>query len=93
MLILDTNFNTSNTNLCPPVLRRYGHGVGSLNVYVRTGGEDRKIWGLTGDAGNNWYMGQAPIASTDNFRVRIRSGVELDTNLRKVSQSPPPLVV
>ena len=43
--------------------------MGSLNVYVRTGGEDRKIWGLTGDAGNNWYMGQAPIASTDNFRV------------------------
>ena len=86
MLILDTNFNTSNTNLCP--LSRYGHGVGSLNVYVRTGGEDRKIWGLTGDAGNNWYMGQAPIASTDNFRVRMCSGVELQTNLREVSQSP-----
>ena len=32
--------------------------------------QDRKIWGLTGDAGNNWYMGQAPIASTENFRVR-----------------------
>ena len=31
--------------------------------------QDRKIWGLTGDAGNNWYMGQAPIASTENFRV------------------------
>ena len=56
--------------------------MGSLNVYVRTGGEDRKIWGLTGDAGNNWYMGQAPIASTDNFRVSMRSGVELETNLR-----------
>ena len=30
----------------------YGNGIGSLNVYVRganTG--DRKIWGLTGDAG------------------------------------------
>ena len=51
----------------------YGHGVGSLNVYVRGGqAEDRKIWGLTGDAGNNWYMGQAPIASTENFRVSIR---------------------
>ena len=49
----------------------YGHGIGSLNVYVRSGGKDRKIWGLTGDAGNNWYMGQAPIASTDTFRVRI----------------------
>ena len=50
----------------------YGHGVGELNVYVRGGqAKDRKIWGLTGDAGNNWYMGQAPIASTDTFRVRI----------------------
>lgn len=49
----------------------FGHGVGSLNVYVRAGAKDRKIWGLTGDAGNNWYMGQAPIASTDNFRVSI----------------------
>ena len=48
----------------------YGHGVGSLNVYVRSGDKDRRIWGLTGGAGNNWYMGQAPIASTDNFRVR-----------------------
>ena len=48
----------------------YGHGIGSLNVYVRGGGsKDRKIWGLTGDAGNNWYMGQAPIASTETFRV------------------------
>ena len=51
----------------------YGHGIGSLNVYVRGGQpEDRKIWGLTGDAGNNWYMGQAPIASTENFRVSTR---------------------
>ena len=40
-------------------------------MYVRAGAKDRKIWGLTGDAGNNWYMGQAPIASTDNFRVSI----------------------
>ena len=48
-----------------------GHGGGSLNVCVRAGAKGRKIWGLTGDAGNNWYMGQAPIASTDNFRVSI----------------------
>ena len=48
----------------------YGHGIGSLNVYVRGGqAKDRKIWGLTGDAGNNWYMGQEPIASTETFRV------------------------
>ena len=53
----------------------FGHGVGSLNVYVRAGDKDRKIWGLTGDAGNNWYMGQAPIASTDNFRVSMEDSL------------------
>ena len=50
----------------------YGNGIGSLNVYVRGASSgDSKIWGLTGDAGNNWYMGQAPIAATESFRVRI----------------------
>ena len=29
----------------------FGNGIGSLNVYVRDGETDRKIWGLTGDAG------------------------------------------
>ena len=44
--------------------------IGELNVYVQNGGkEDSKIWGLSGDAGNNWYMGQAPIASSSPFKV------------------------
>ena len=48
----------------------YGNGVGSLNVYVREESSgNKRIWGLTGDAGNNWYMGQAPISSTQSFRV------------------------
>ena len=53
------------------LVHMYGNGIGSLNVYVRGASSgDIKIWGLTGDAGNNWYMGQAPIAATENFRVR-----------------------
>ena len=52
----------------------YGNGIGSLNVYVRgSSSGDIKIWSLTGDAGNNWYMGQAPISATENFRVRNHS--------------------
>jgi len=48
----------------------YGSGIGDLNVYVRTNnGKDRKVWGLSGDAGNNWYMAQAPVASVQPFRV------------------------
>ena len=51
----------------------FGSGIGELNVFVRssTSGEDAKIWGLSGDAGNNWYMGQAPISSSSPFKVSI----------------------
>ena len=48
----------------------YGSGIGDLNVYMRVGSDDKKIWGLSGDAGNNWYMAQAPIASTDSYKVK-----------------------
>ncbi len=47
----------------------YGSGIGDLNVYVRTDDGDRKVWGLSGDAGNNWYMAQVPIASTSEYSV------------------------
>ena len=50
----------------------FGSGIGELNVFIRTiGGSapDRKIWGLNGDAGNNWYMAQAPVASSKPFKV------------------------
>ena len=51
----------------------FGSGIGELNVFVRssTSGEDAKIWGLSGDAGNNWYMGQAPISSSSPFKVSL----------------------
>jgi len=51
----------------------FGSGIGELNVYIRTIGgtsdPDKKIWGLIGDAGNNWYMGQAPVASSRPFKI------------------------
>ena len=51
----------------------FGSGIGELNVYVRTiGGSkpDLKIWSLNGDKGNNWYMAQAPVASSKPFKVK-----------------------
>ena len=55
----------------------FGSGIGELNVYIRTIGgtsdPDKKIWGLNGDAGNNWYMAQAPVASSRPFKVCINS--------------------
>ena len=53
----------------------FGSGIGELNVYIRAiGGSaaDRKIWGLSGDAGNNWYMAQAPVASSKPFKVSMK---------------------
>ena len=47
----------------------YGSGVGDLNVYLRSGNRDRKVWGLSGDAGNNWYLAQAAVASSTPFKV------------------------
>lgn len=60
----------SNSPLCLRFwTHMYGSGIGDLNVYVRVDGSDKKVWGLSGDAGNNWYMAQTPIASTSAFRV------------------------
>lgn len=48
----------------------FGSGIGELNVYVNQGSKDmKKIWSLSGDAGNNWYMGQAPISSIQPYKV------------------------
>ena len=48
----------------------FGSGIGELNVYVSQGSKDmKKIWSLSGDAGNNWYMGQAPISSIQPYKV------------------------
>ena len=51
----------------------YGSGVGDLNVYLRSGNRDRKIWGLSGDAGNNWYLAQAAVASSTPFKVHKKT--------------------
>ena len=80
-LLMSEEFPATDKSAAGPLCLRfwthmYGNGVGDLNVYVRgasTG--DSKIWGLSGDAGNNWYMGQAPIASTQAFRVILVSSI------------------
>lgn len=60
----------SNSPLCLRFwTHMFGSGIGDLNVYIRSDGSDRKVWGLSGDAGNNWYMAQAPIASPKPFSI------------------------
>ena len=49
----------------------FGSGIGELNVYIKNGNSEmKKIWSLSGDAGNNWYMGQAPISSLQPYKVQ-----------------------
>ena len=60
----------------------FGSGIGELNVYVRPIGSsqpDKKVWGLNGDAGNNWYMAQAPVASSKPFKVIVARSNEFPT--------------
>jgi len=48
----------------------FGSGIGELNVYIKSGSSGmKKIWSLSGDAGNNWYMGQAPISSVETYKI------------------------
>ena len=50
----------------------FGSGIGELNVYIKSGSSGmQKIWSLSGDAGNNWYMGQAPISSLQAYQVTL----------------------
>ena len=49
----------------------FGNGIGALRVVIfnsRTK-TDEVIWKLNGEAGNEWYQGQVPIASPDPFKV------------------------
>lgn len=52
----------------------YGATVGTLNLYVKTGlGNSTKseslIWALSGNFGDQWMNGQAPIISTQRYQV------------------------
>jgi len=52
----------------------YGATVGTLNIYVKTGlGNSTKsesiIWALSGNFGDQWMNGQAPIQSTQRYQV------------------------
>lgn len=53
----------------------FGNGIGTLRVWVRPtdGVTDenpaKMLWEMSGDAGNNWYMAQLPIASASPFQI------------------------
>jgi hypothetical protein len=52
----------------------YGSTVGTLNVYAKTGpgnssSAEQKIWSLSGNFGDQWMNGQAPISSKVWYQV------------------------
>ena len=48
----------------------YGSNIGTLNVYaVYSNLANRTLWTLSGDQGNTWKNGQAPVASGIPYNV------------------------
>jgi hypothetical protein len=50
----------------------YGSNIGTLNVYaVYSNLANRTLWTLSGDQGNTWKNGQAPVASGIPYNVCV----------------------
>ena len=52
-----------------------GSGVGTLNLFIKTGpgSTNEKItWQLSGNQGNKWREGTAPIYSRQDFYVSLK---------------------
>lgn len=62
----------------------YGVGMGTLNVYIKTGQGNQSesiIWSVSGDHGNTWFpTAQAPIVSSQPYAVRILSFFFFNSN-------------
>lgn len=49
-----------------------GSGIGTLNLYVKTGKgstNEKMIWSLSGNQANKWMEGTAPIYSKVDYQV------------------------
>ena len=50
----------------------YGSGVGTLNLYIKTGNgktNEKLVWTLSGNEGNQWLQGTAPMYSKVDYQV------------------------
>lgn len=57
----------------------FGSGVGYLKLFLRhfrsSNGQPPEIWGLSGNAGNAWFMSQVTISSLDDFQLIFEASV------------------
>lgn len=50
----------------------FGNGIGTLSITLQDTKEnsERKIWSLSGEAGNAWYQAEVPVSSVNPFKVK-----------------------
>lgn len=57
----------------------FGSGIGYLKLYLRhfrsSDNQLQEIWGLSGNAGNAWFMSQVTISSLDDFQLVFEASV------------------
>ncbi|XP_025072979.1 MAM and LDL-receptor class A domain-containing protein 1-like isoform X3 [Pogonomyrmex barbatus] len=57
----------------------FGSGIGYLKLFLRhfrsPDSQLREIWGLSGNAGNAWFMSQVTISSLDDFQLLFEASV------------------
>ena len=59
----------------------YGVNIGTLNVYAAySNGQNRTLWTLSGDQGNTWKNGQAPLSSGISFKVLLAFRLKCEIN-------------
>lgn len=57
----------------------FGTGIGNLKLYLRhfrdLDAVLQEIWGLSGNAGNAWYMSQITVGSLDDYQLIFEASV------------------
>ncbi|CAL8312591.1 unnamed protein product [Merluccius merluccius] len=56
-------------------LHMSGNGIGTLVVFLRSGGEERALLNVTGDQGNYWQRREVALASPTDFQVEFEGKV------------------
>lgn len=57
----------------------FGSGIGYLKLYLRhfrtSDIQLQEIWGLSGNAGNAWFMSQVTISSLEDYQLVFEASV------------------
>ncbi|XP_012264977.2 MAM and LDL-receptor class A domain-containing protein 1-like [Athalia rosae] len=80
--LLSTSFpaTTADSPMCMHFwFHMFGSGIGHLKVFVRhfrsLDAHLQEIWGLSGNAGNAWFMSEVTISSLDDYQIMFEASV------------------